>query len=372
MGWLILFLGVFLNQALDVPNDWGDIQALGVAEQREAPVLIVGDNWTIGVWIGADETDTYHTLRRWDENGLGDKQRLSILTNFPQHHQVLPARRGQYHLLWLDSEPNEPLAGLRLWNVIINQTPASTRGAYILNDYPIYDFDAVSDDGGGAWLFFNSSPLAEPNLYVQYLDQQGRSRIPQYLAGSVNHPRALRLDDGTIRLFWHNPLTEQLMGAIFVDDQLMDVQAYLPYPTLGKMDILDDLQVAFDENWAYVFWNITRLAEELSETFYSFAPRDDLSRWTTPQPLRIGDQIGAWASPFSGETLSLALMIDNEIGIISMQAGAVIAVENVIALGEIRLVGKLQTAITPDGRLAISWSHLSPTGAIMNVIRERN
>lgn len=379
MAWVLLLSGVLFNQALDLPTDWGDVEAFGVAEQRHAPVLIVGEGWTVGVWVSADESDTYHTLRRWDRDGLGEEKRLPILTAFPQNHQVVSTQMGLHHLLWLDGEPSEPLAGLRLWGVMVrqvNQSPDITRGAFIVNDYPIFDFDAVTDGEGGAWVFFNSLPLAEPNLYAQHLDREGRPRTPTYLIGGANHPRAVRLEDGTIRIFWHNPLTGKLLSGEFVADQLTNIQTHLTVPTLDKTDLLDDVHIAVDQTHYTIFWNITRFAESRSETFFSTARRDDLTAWTTRQRLMMDDVPLAWASPVQGENIPERLMVGalmgNEIGIISMQDGSVIDYQNVIALGESRLVGSLYLTTTPDGRLTLSWSHLSPTGAVMSVIRQHD
>lgn len=373
MIWLILF-GLLLNQTFDFPREWGDIEVFGVAEQREAPVLIAGDTWLIGVWMSADENDTYHTLRRWDGQGMGETKRLSILTAFPQNHQIVSANRGHHHLLWLDGEPNEPAAGLRLWGVIVDQSPDATRGAFIINDYLVGDFDVVADGQGGAWVFFNSLPLSEPNLYIQYLDPAGRPRPPEHILSGGNHPRAVRLDDGTVRLFWHNPLTDQLMSGLFVDNQLSDVQPLLIAPTVGKTDVIEDVQIITHHDTFYIFWTIRRLIDGQIETFFASTQHDDVTDWTMPDRLMIDGAGVGWASPvngvWTGEQLAVAGVIDNEIGIILMQDGAVIDYQNVIDLGESRLVGGLYLASTSDGRLALSWSQLSPTGAIMSAIRQ--
>lgn len=379
MRWLWMILSVLLYSALDVPNDWGDVQPFGVADQRDAPLLIVGEQWTIGVWVSADEQDTYHTVRRWDQNGLGEENRLSILTAFPQQHQIVSARSGQYHLLWLDGEPSQPLAGLRLWSVLLNQTPDAVQGAFILNDYPIYHFDAVADGAGGAWIFFNSLPLSEPNLYAQYLDARGRYRSPEHLIPSAHHPRAIRLEDGTIRLFWHNPATGKLMTGVFEAEMgaLRDVMALVTFPALGMADLFEQVQVAVDASAFYIFWNITRVGEGEAETFFSSAPRADLNAWTTPQQLDVDGLAATWATPaiattgdFAREQLQVGVVLDNEIGIITMQDGAVTDYQSVLGLGESRLIGRLYLAVAADGRLALAWSHLSPTGAIMSVIRQ--
>jgi hypothetical protein len=376
MRWLWVLLTVFLQQTLDLPSDWGDLQAFGVAEQRDAPLLVIGDNWTIGVWMSADEHDTYHTLRRSDQSGLGEENRLSILTAFPQKHHTVPARSGQHHLLWLDGEPSQPLGGLRLWSVLIDQTPDAVQGAFILNDYPIYDYDAVSDGAGGAWIFFTSLPMSEPNLYAQYLDSQGRYRPIEYIGSTAQHPRAVRLEDGTIRLFWHNPLTGKLMTGIFDSEQaqLADITALIAYPRLGKTDLFEQVQVAVDQTTFYIFWTINHIAQDAIVTLFSSAPRSNIHQWTPAQVLAVEARQATWIAPAGGlsihDYLSVGVVLDNEIGIISMQDGAVRDYQNVLGLGESRLIGRLRSAITADGRLALSWSHLSPTGAVMSVIRQ--
>jgi hypothetical protein len=371
-------------EAATTHSAWGVVQTFGYAEQADAPPLLVLGEDIIGVWVSADERDTYHTLRRLD---LASIQRdspnpLSILTTFPQSHQFAPAARGLYHLMWLDAHPDAPLDGLYLWSLLINDTPEATRGAFIHDNLPAYHYNLLPNPDGSVWAFITSEPIAEPSLYTQYFDSLGRARSAVNIAHGVNYPSVIRFADGSVRVFWQSVPEGRLMSAAFnpaVDSGVLDTPyAHVAAPRLQQGMLQNHLHITADSTFIYAFWNVSHLTNGHTETWFSVAPIADLSAWTPPALLEvsIGDETYtiAWASPAKTDSppsnMVMAVQVGQELGVIYWEDGTIQRYESVIALPSPVLLGLPSLYMAIDGRLTLAWAQPTPIGAALNITRQ--
>lgn len=367
---------------------WGAVYVVGVAEQGDAPAMIVGAESIIAVWISADERDTYHTLRRINtaDGTLSAVNRLPIVTGFPRHHRTARAASGFHHLLWLDADPQEPFAGVRLWALLIDDTPDATRGALIANDHTIYHHDILPADDGGLWAFYSAAPVAEPTIYAQFFDPINRPRLPVALVSAGDRPAAVRFADGTPRLFWHSVTDGTLRSASFDGDnrpqaERGEIAVHVAAPALSAGDFLEHLHVAVDATHVYAFWNISRHRGEFAGTWYATAPQAALDEWTTPRRLTLDgvpdappDVALSWASPAAGvpsaDGLPVAVGTGDELGVVVLRGGEVVSYQAVAPLDAPGLIGTPTLHADSAGRLTLAWAQPAPDGARLFVSQQ--
>lgn len=369
-------------------SEWRAVYALGVAEQGDAPALIVGAESIIAVWVSADERDTYHTLRRINtaDGAPGAVNRLPIVTAFPRHYQAARAAQGFHHLLWLDADPQEPLAGMRLWALLIDNTPDATRGAFIANDHTIYHHALLPGDDGTLWVFYSAAPISEPTIYAQFFDSVNRPRSPVALVSAGERPAAVRFADGTPRLFWQSVTDGTLRSAAFDGDsrpsaERGEVALHVTAPALSAGDFLEHLHVAVDATHVYAFWNISHHRGAFAATWYATAPQSALDDWTTPRRLTLDsvadvspDVVLSWASPAGGvpsaDGLPVAVAAGDELGVVTLRGGAVVSYEAVAPLDAPGLIGTPTLHADSAGRLTLAWAQPAPDGAHLYIAQQ--
>ena len=374
MRWLVIYCVIFvagctsditLQPVVDRQSTWGKVEILGQAQQAEPPALLTDNQDFSAAWIITNTVDTYHVV---------NETLLTIPTTYPRNQALYPAENAFKHLLWIDAAYEGE--GLRVWSAWISPDETTERGPIPVSDRPTYHYDALSMDDESLWLAWSGDLPGEPNIYVQYIDKQGRNRAGERVASSADFPVFV---DG--KLFWIGILDAMVHQADFVDGVLENERELVRMPDILRGDLLLNFQVGQDVTHTYLIWNIQR-ASGAVETWLSAGMAGD-DNWTVPIRLGIDPQQGtefetgfnggfgliaqagevwlSWGAVLPGtfNHLVIAAQAGNQLGVVYLAGGEVVGWQSVVTL-PIGLIGSPQIRTNRELHLFLAWAE--PTG----------
>lgn len=351
---------------------WGPVITWGQAEQSAGPALSVADSVVTAAWVGADEAGVHHDARALVGNSPTEPVTLNLPPTHPYAGQLYPAHDGKLHLLWLDSNP----AGeLRLYAALLSPDLKVERGSTLISSRLTLRYTATPLGDGGLLLVWSGGLLAEPALYVQYIDVRGLPRPPVLLVRDADWPTLARSNNGTNHLYWLQATNGSLRYGQIVGESLAQVQRPNTNVVLERGDRLHSLQAALDRSHTYLFWNLTRRDGEAQS--WMLAGPIDSGRWGQPQ--RLGVETGEetletgfnsgqvlraqpgtdwlhWVAPMPGQfdLLPLAAGLGDSLTVSYFQAGVIAGLQHIAPVN--RLIGPPNLRTDRDRHLYLAWA----------------
>lgn len=371
---LVWLLAAACSAASPAPI-WGPSALLGQAEQQHAPALWVENARLTAAWTDANVTTVYFAARAITPTGPTDTAILALPAHSPRDLRLLPAHGADLNLLWLDTDDS---GSPRLYTgrftpdleVVGNFTRISNR--------PTYHYAAVPNGDDTVWLTWSGGSPAEPALYAQLLNRGSRPLDAQFLITDASWPALSRANDGTLYLYWRQVSDGQLYGGVLLDGQLQDMDALGIPLELRAGEALHGLYAGLDRTHRYLFWTITG-ADGNTHTRYTTAPLTD-TEWSAVAELAItldttatletdfntgpaerataGTTPVTWAKPMDGQfdLLPMAAAIGDDVGIVYMQSGEVVAAQIIAPTDLPHLIGYPALTTNRERNLYLAWA----------------
>jgi hypothetical protein len=288
---------------------------LARALQLHAPALAASHESAAFVWTGFDAQDVHLDARRLDGGALNTPVILPLPPTHPLDVRLVPGIDGALHLFWRDAA--ESGAGNRLYSALLRPDLTVERGPIEVSTASTFNFTALADDVGGAWVVWSEGPPAEPRLTLSRVSARGLPAPPAPLPFSGQYPALAAWTDGPL-LVWEQ--AGQLWRARPASTGLTDVTAVSA--TVGRRagDSLDSLWAARCGALLCVGWNVVRqdgtveswLASGDAGATVWDAPRplDGLS-WLTPEAQAAAGPLRAAAQTEEG--LSVLILADGHV-----------------------------------------------------------
>lgn len=379
MRWLLLCLVVVLLAGCDESprtSQWGAVRMLAQAEQTHAPALAVNTAQLAAVWVSVEDGDIFPYSR----TPFTEPVSLPLPPVYPHDHQLHHAQDGGYHLFWLDARFDDPDGATYLWTVYMNAKLQAQRGQVQLSEIQSGKFAVIDHPDRTATVVWSEYATDEPALHIRTVDALGRPRPAALLVSDARNPVLVRRG-GRVDLFWLRASDGQVMRGQLVDDTLMDITPLTAPPAMTPADYLHDFQVGFDQNTTYLLWNITRsgrvdevwMAHSTGETWsqarqLGVGDRGEIAFQTgfnggMAQATTSGDNGLRWATPLSGqfESLVVAGQVEDELVLLYLQAGEVVAVQPIISLTH-NLIGRPSLVTDRDRHLYLAWAEPTDAG----------
>lgn len=397
--WLILLvfvIGPVYAQDSDNTSAWGEIITLGQADQRNAPTIWLHDDAIIAIWSATSGRDTLQFMRAATYSGqLSEITSLPLPPVFPHQQTLKPTRNpDEAHLFWLDAAQNNQGGGIRLWGEIVNTDLERTRAEIVLSDGIVYQYDAIGLADGTAQVVWSTGNRAEPTIYRRDIDAQGRPREQIQIATDADWPTILIEEDGRIAVYWLS-LQQATVGRVIIAENGPSEQEILTRSVnLRPTDHLLSFEVGQDQTHTYLFWNVRR-ANGVVETWMSSTPQDS-NTWQGPERLAItvidgtsietgfnggpataaasGATTVQWLMPATGRfaLMPVAAQIGDQLGVLYLQAGEVVAFQPVADLSPIGLIGIPGLIIDRESHIYLTWAQPSAAGlADLNITTTR-
>lgn len=362
---------------------WGPVITFGQAEQSQAPALLVTDEQITMGWVGADASGVHQDAQMLSSAGLSDRAVLPLPPAHPYAQQVYPARGGNIHLLWLDTNGESN----RLYSALISPALEVLRGPVEVSDRLTLRYAAVSAGDGGLWVVWSGGILAEPAIYAQYIDSDGRPRQPALIEHGADYPAMARANDQTIYLVWlqTSPLYTYIRHATLNNGAVTAAETFAVFDFEEDTWIID-LYAGLDSTHLYVFVNAA-VSQSRYPASWMVTRRLDSTVWSSP--VNVGTRKGktanvetgfntgqarnartgenwtplVWARPMVGqfETLPTAAYIEGgEITVAYFQGGEAIGYQTLLPVSSLLAPPLLVT--DRDRHLYITWAEPNPNG----------
>jgi hypothetical protein len=380
---LIFMMGVLLCcsacTSISTPRQstWGEIITIATAQQSAAPALRVGyvdGASAIFAWIGSDERGVHQDTRTWQSGNLSEAVTLPLPPTVPHEQRLYPASGGYSHLLWRDRDPETD--ELRLYAALLTPDLIIERGPTPVSNAETFQFAAAPDDRGGLWIAWSGGNPAHPTLNTQYLDRAGRPQQPTTIVRNAEYPTFASSAGGNdLTLFWLQG--GQVARASLGDGIPLQTSYITSAAGLQNGDRLNNLSAGRDNDFGYVFWNISRMNGD-NETWMATgelnAPYWDQPLQITSQliagaevdvgfhisasPAALGGTPVSWAAPLNGDytTLPVAAQIGNDLGMLFFSQGKLVAEQFVVS--QVTLLAAPAIASDRQNRLYLAWSEM--------------
>ena len=204
----------------------------------------------------------------------------------PYAQQLYPAANGKLHLLWLDANAD---GELRLYAALLSDDLQVERGPIAVSDQLALRYTAMPLNDGNLLVLWSGGFPAEPALYAQQIDARGLPRQSTMLTRDADWPTLVRSSEDVQYILWLKPTDGHLHYGILEDESLALTRPIENTVNLEPGDRLHHLTAALDQDYIYLFWNLTRRSGE-SQSWMLSAPLDTLD-WS--DPVRLGVDIGA-------------------------------------------------------------------------------
>ncbi len=364
------------------PSVWGDVVTVGTVQQTSAPGLVALPQRVTLSWVGATGAGVHHDVVTLLGNRVTPVVTLPLPPTAPRHSRLLPIDdSNNHHLLWLDlDDTGRP----QLFGAVIDETLGVFRGPVAVSERGARCYDAFTSANGSLRVMWLTDDPAEPDLTDVEIDNTGLVlRRVVMNANSAGCPVAVPTLDERY-LLWET--ANDLHLARYTSGYLTDEMIVSQRPTLFDGDRLRSLRGGSDGDYVYAFWNITR-AGGVDETWYTRGRPDD-PNW--PAPIRltalpsetesfvttfntgqtaaasegVGGAVLAWAAPLRSVTDVLPVAVEingGALGVVYLQGGAVVGVQQVIATRPLLGAPELQT--DQNRHLYLAWTEPSDLGA---------
>lgn len=355
---------------------WGTVNRLSFAEYPSAPAVVT-NGVTMFAWAGADPQEA----RLYAQSADASSPTILALKAFaPLDLQLYPAVNERFHLLWRDDVEGQP----HLFYGLFNGDRVAEWGAYDVSEQATYNITALPLPDGRLRVVYSAGWIVEPRLFIQDIDERGRSQFPLPLDQAGDFPAFLHYDE-TVWLFWQREDGAVWQG-ILDGNTLTEPQAITLKPALAAGDAITYLMAAGDATYRYLFWQVVR-SDGMPETWYAVGEKTG-SIWSPAMPLTIptlgdtttqtGYQVGevtaaergaeavGWGAPLVGvqPIVPIAVQTGDALGIAYLQAGNIMGYQRVVRVGH--MIGGPALALRPDRSLVLAWSQPDVNAAALN------
>lgn len=379
---VVLLVGCREQTATASPTNsaWGEVYRLGAAEQRTAPTIWPETSRVVTAWVGTDpEANTpVQTIRAVAPNILSETLPLPIPPVYPHDQHLFPAARDHFHLLWRDAAWDNRSAGTGLQGALLTPEFVPQRGQTTLIEAPVYQWAAASDVERGLFLVWSGGLRAEPELYLRYIDPIGRPRTELQLVDAADWPMATTTNDGLSWLFWQNLHDNGLYMAQLTQTGLSEPLALTEWIRLASGDRLDKAVVGLDATHAYVIWTVVRADQSVEIWFASGLLTGE--NWQSPSRLGVevlpegdfttgfntgnaqqaisGEAWLRWSDAITGQygVLALAAQVDDALGVVYLQSGAIVGYQQIVPLAEPGLLDAPSIRADNNLHLHLAWA----------------
>lgn len=387
-GWIIgtgmmLVIAACTPTSLSSPTRLPDIapqdavHTLAQADSPQAPAA-AAHAVTMFAWAGADTQEP----RLYAQSETGSPTILALKVTTPLDVMTYPAANDRFHLLWRDDVDGR----LHLFYSLFNDRAVAELAAYDVAEQPMYAVAVLPQNDQSLRLVYSAGWVAEPRLFLQEIDGQGRSQFPIPLNQAGDRPALLAMDQ-TVWLFWQTE-DGRVWQSPLEGGTLVDPQAVLMTPSLAPGDDIRSVTAAADATYRYLFWQVVR-ADGTPETWYAVGEKTG-STWSPVLRLSIptlgtgtlqtgyhvgevsaverGAEDAGWSAPLPGlqPLVPLAVQLGDTLGIAYLQAGNIIGYQRVAQVGP--LISAPLLILRPDRSLVVTWTAPGDTTGTLNWI----
>ncbi len=360
---------------------WGSIITVGQSEQLDAPAIWPEADRVRVAWIGADKTGVHQDIRTLNAAGLSERVVLPLPPVHPYGQQFAAASTENLHLLWLDDNQS---GETRLYDAEITSGLVIDRGPSLVTEQSAHRFIVVPNGKGEVWVISSGGLLAEPGLFIRYVDAAGRPRLSDdyRLTSDADWPAFDQRSDGTIDVYWIAYSDGQVFRAALTDGVLDNPQPITSTVNLNSGDRLESFSAGLDHTHAYLFWNITR-ADGQTETWMASGLLDSTD-WAAPVRLQIdttltgsfetgfnsgsaqaaqpGTTSFAWAKPLNTQvdTLAVAGVVGKQLVLLYYKNGTLVGYQDIARISGLFSAPNLLT--DRDRHLYLAWTEPTARG----------
>ncbi len=386
---LLTFISACTPAALPTPtlpppaleqSAWGDIVTVGRAPIAAAPALTAQANGQLMLAWASPDAEKMRLYAR--HVTTGQPVILVLPAYYPAEVTIFPADDDNFHLLWYDRTPEANFP--RLLSGRISPDAVAQLGANPLAPDALYHYSVLSMADNELLIVWSGALAAEPTLFLQALDAQGRVRFPVTLVSDSDYPALVQTPTGTLWLFWILR-GRDVLRATLADQTLGAVLPVTPMLPLSTTDQLERMTAAVDETHGYLFWQLIR-ADGTPEVWFTSGRLDTPQAWQRPRLLTIAldetqtlkdnavspntypaqesaaGQPLQWVMPLNQpqDMVRVAANIGDFLGILVFRDGAIMGYEPVVKTG--RLAGIPAIAMDNEDRLTLAWSQPGDDG----------
>lgn len=340
--------------------------AITQALQADAPVIWITNDGLTAAWVGADAAGVHQDARQINGLTANPVVVLPLPPDHPYAQQGYPAGNGNLHLLWLDTANASNDDSNRLYSAVLTPDLTVRRGPIAISNALTLRYDAISDGAGGLWTVWSGGILAEPAIYAQQIDDDGRPRTAVRIASNGDWPALARTRRGDVLVFWIDGLTGQLMRGHVTIDGVTDVVALANGVALASGDRLENTSAAIDSDSAYYVWNVTRANGE-RESWLSSGRLNEMT-WAAPTQLALPNGNPRWvATPHDPtDILPVVADVNSTLSVVFLWGGQIVGVQPVAPLDAPGLVGPPRILVANDdermNELIVAWSQPTASG----------
>jgi hypothetical protein len=358
---------------------WGDIVTAARVPVLAAPAFAVQDNGQVMMaWASPDA----EKMRLYARHGVTGQPVILVLpAYYPAEVALFPAENADFHLLWRDRTPEINMP--RLLGGRIAPDAVAQLGANALSPDPMYQYAALPMPDDELLVVWSGALAAEPTLFWQSLDAQGRVRFPTALVSDSAYPALAQTPAGTRWLFWILR-DREVLRATLAEPTLGTVLPVTPRLPLAATDQLERMTAAADNTHGYVFWQIIR-ADGTPEVWFTSGRLDAANAWQRPRLLQIAidetpisrtdmpgqrvyvaqedaaGQAVSWAMPLNRtqDIVRVAVNVGDFLGVVYWQDGVIIGYEPVVQTG---ILSGVPALAAQDDNLYLAWSQPGDDG----------
>lgn len=371
---LLLLLTACTPKATELSRStWGILYPLGSAEQIEAPAFWASRSAIDAVWVNADSAGIHQDIRGIFNRNLSPTVVLPLPPQQPFDQQMAPAASG-LHLLWLDQAVEAQQT--RLYSAVITDEHRVLRGPTPISTHETLRYTVIPQGSGSLWVIWSGGSTAEPALYAQWIDPDGRPQAAQRLMDDADWPAFSITRDERVVLFWIQPSTGQLFQGRFVSGVVENQTAASIRIELAPGERLISLKTGQDSTHVYLFWTVIdqdgagRARMAVSTSSESAFSVTTLGIGTVqPTPFVTGFNSGAvsavttgadsiqWAVPavLQSDTLPVAVVLNDILGTIYLRDGRIAGYQALTRLGG-TLLRPPSFQADQDGHLTVAWA----------------
>ena len=316
------------------------------------------DDTVVAAWVGADDDEVFQVARR-------DTAEAVILPLPPRHpfaQQGMLAANGRLHLFWLDSGPDETN---RLFSALLSSDLRVERGPVAVSDVYTQRYGVFPAADGRAFVVWSGGLAAEPALYAQIVDAEGRPLEARRVALDADWP-ALAADGEEPSLFWLDRASGDLWRAAFDGTNAARVASGV---SLAPGDRIVGAGAAADGERAVFAWNVTR-ADGADESWITGGGLNATS-WPAPAQLMLaqdGETAAVRWLVFApgADSATAAAQVGQAVGLVALDGVQVTEFTPVADLSA-DLLGPPRLLRTADRQALVSWAEPGPDSADLKV-----
>ena len=358
--WLALLLVTLFAACAPAPTpEPSSVAVVGQARTTDGPVLWALADGVVAAWVGADEDEVFQVARRMASEA-------ALILPLPPRHpfaqQGLLAANDRLHLFWLDAGPDETN---RLFSALLSPGLQVERGPVVVSDVYTQRYSVFPAADGRAFVAWSGGLAAEPALYTQRIDAEGRPNEVARVALDADWP-ALAADGEEPALFWLDRASGDLWRAGFDGANAARVAGGL---SLAPGDRIVGVGAAADGERAVFAWNVTRA--DGSDESWATSGRLDAAGWPAPALLTLtqdGEALPVrWLAFAPGaDATTAAAQVGQAVGLAALDGARAVGFTPVADLSA-DLIGPPRLLRAADGRALVAWAEPGPDSAALKV-----